>query len=352
MIVFIRMISIAGLLLAAVGLAFVGGYVGWFLSGCIGFICLYMIVISICMRGDIVAERMIHQRWLEAGDEVEVTVTLHLPSRYWLCWIMVEERWVRKAREEEERYACSAFIRGSRRMTCRYKTSGKLRGLYRVNSSCVIIGDVFGLVKRSLAQEEHDGEIVQVRPRPLPGSWLNSVQHRGDITHGFGTLRDYMNGDPITSIDWKSYARYQKLKTKQREAEEGRSILIVLDAQRGSIANFETIVSMAARMVLEMNDHSLDLTLACGESRCEVIYCRQSGLSSSTYDWLTSLEADTLDSFPLQMRKAINLAGFCGQVIGITSASDRNMNDGNRGYMEQPFIQFVYVSPNGVINYA
>lgn len=354
-----RITSMIGLLFAAVSLAVVGGYMGFFLSGSIGFAFIYMLVISLWIsRGKIVAERMLHQQRIQAGDEVEVTITINLPTRYWLCWMIVEECWVqqKQSRVEEEQYACLAYIRGSRSIKFHYTTSAKARGLYRVRCSRVIIGDMFGLVKRILVQEELDAEIVQVNPIPLAGSCFKNMKHGVETPAAYGTLRDYMSGDPISSIDWKSYARYQKLKTKQFEVEESKSVLIVMDAKKGNLLHFERIVSAVTRMVLEMNDPSLELILSCGDSRCLVIphHSKQAGISPEIYEWLTSMEALSSDSFAEQLRAALARSGEGSDIIGVTVTSDEQIQQGNSMYNQQQSIQLLYIPPNGdgVLIYA
>src|SRR5690554_2777523 len=168
----IRTMGMVGLLLAIIGLMKLGGYIGLFLSGSIGFLFIYLLVISLWMgRGDIHAVRKIHQPRLEAGSPVEVSITIKLPMRYWLCWVVVEESWIQQKNDllqagkqekqgkqgkqdihdkqevEAEKYACLAYIRGERNIKCHYMTTVKARGLYRVHSSRVMIGDMFGLVK-------------------------------------------------------------------------------------------------------------------------------------------------------------------------------------------------------------
>jgi uncharacterized protein (DUF58 family) len=346
----VRIMIMIVLLLAAVGFAIIGGYIGLFMSGSIGFVFAYMLVISLWIgRGDILLERMLHQERIQAGDKVEVTITINLPARYWLCWIIVEERWVQQSRMEEEQYACLAYIRGSRDMKCHYTTSAKVRGLYHVHSSRVMIGDMFGLVKRMLVQEERDAESVQVNPIPLAGSWFKRMQLVGETPTVYGTLRDYISGDPISSIDWKSYARYQMLKTKQLEVEERKSILIVMDAKKGNPSHFETIVSAVTRMVLEMGDPSLELILACGDSRCLVIphQSMQSGVPSEIYEWLASIEALSFDSFAQQLRTALARSGDESNVIGVTTTSNEQIQQENSMYNHQQSVQLLYIPPAG-----
>jgi hypothetical protein len=357
-----RTLSMVGLLLAVLGLTQIGGYMGLFLSGCLGFAFIYILVISLWIRrGDIHAVRMIHQKRIQAGDLVEVTITISLPACYWLCWIVVEERWVQQKMQEKEaeQYACLAYIRGDRNIKCHYMTSAKARGLYRVHSSRVMIGDMFGLVKRVLIQEEQEAEIVQVNPIPLVGNWFKRMQQGGGTPSDYGTLRDYMSGDPISSIDWKSYARYQMLKTKQLEVEERKSMLIVMDARE---THFELMVSAVTRIVLEINEPSTEIILACGDSRCMVIphLANQSSMSTETYEWLSSLEASSSNSFSEQLRTAVTRPGTISSsrahdsgvdasfnIIGVTITSDERIRTENNVFSHQQSVQILYI-PQGI----
>lgn len=385
----VRIIGMIGLLLVIVGLAQAGGYVGLFLCGCLGFIWLYVVSTSLWIqRGQIYAVRSIHHQRLQAGDRAEVTITIHLPMRYWLCWIVVEEQWTppkatvlpkshvmeesivkrekhnkkqkQGGRESQninsEQYACLAYIRGSRAMKCHYTTLAKARGLYRVHSSCVMIGDMFGLVNRVLIQDEQESEIVQVNAVPLAGNWIHQIQRESASTADYGTLRDYISGDPISSIDWKSYARYQTLKTKQLEAEERKSLLIVMDARK---PYFELIVSAVTRLIMETND-LVQMMLVCGESRCLVhphlSHATETGISTVVMDWLASIEATSLDSFTEQLSKAITYSSHSSHIysnqltmdanysmIGLTVASNERMAIDNSRITYEHKIQIVYL---------
>ncbi len=371
----VRIVCMSGLLIVTIGLAANGGYMGLFLSGTIGCVLIYMLVISLWIsRGDILAERVLHQQPVQAGDQIEVTLAISLPARYWLCWMVVEESWVKMGSNQvtqvdervgkaanivkiaefdkgvDEQYVCLAFIRGARNVKYHYTTSAKARGLYRVHSSQVIIGDMFGLVKRVLVQKELEAEIVQVNPAPLAGDWIERLRRDEAAPSNYGTIRDYMNGDPISSIDWKSYARYQKLKTKQLEVEVSKSMLIVMDARKDY---FETIVSAVTRIVKEMSDPSLKFILVCGDSRLAVNppYSGLSAASSDIYEWLARVEALSTESFDGQLRAALDYSGGSsiegGVVIGLTASPDTRREYSNDHYGYQQSVQLLYIPHNG-----
>jgi uncharacterized protein (DUF58 family) len=62
-----------------------------------------------------------------------------------------------------------------------------------------------------------------------------SVQLRGQGTE-FDSLRDYVDGDDVRSIDWRATARRQQVVVRTWRPERDRRVLIVLDTSRTSAA--------------------------------------------------------------------------------------------------------------------
>ncbi|PPK97813.1 uncharacterized protein (DUF58 family) [Kineococcus xinjiangensis] len=71
------------------------------------------------------------------------------------------------------------------------------------------------------------------RLRELDGR--TAVLHRGQGTE-FDSLRDYVDGDDVRSIDWRATARRQTVVVRTWRPERDRRVLIVLDASRTAAA--------------------------------------------------------------------------------------------------------------------
>ncbi|WP_337063162.1 DUF58 domain-containing protein [Kineococcus sp. G2] len=71
------------------------------------------------------------------------------------------------------------------------------------------------------------------RLRELDGR--SAVQHRGQGTE-FDSLRDYVDGDDVRSIDWRATARRQSVVVRTWRPERDRRVLLVLDASRTAAA--------------------------------------------------------------------------------------------------------------------
>lgn len=71
------------------------------------------------------------------------------------------------------------------------------------------------------------------RLRELDGR--SSVQHRGQGTE-FDSLREYVDGDDVRSIDWRASARRQAVVVRTWRPERDRRVLLVVDTSRTSAA--------------------------------------------------------------------------------------------------------------------
>lgn len=66
----------------------------------------------------------------------------------------------------------------------------------------------------------------------------SAVQHRGAGTE-FDSLRDYVRGDDVRSIDWRATARRQDVVVRTWRPERDRRVVIVLDTSRTSAARVD-----------------------------------------------------------------------------------------------------------------
>ncbi len=121
------------------------------------------------------------------------------------------------------------------------KTLARYRGRYRLGPMTLISGDPFGLFtfRRHLPQTS----AVTIFPAtyPLP-SFIppigrltgGEIMHRRthNTTPNFSSVRDYVPGDTLNKIHWKSTARAGKLIVKEFEEDPNADIWIMLDMHR------------------------------------------------------------------------------------------------------------------------
>ncbi len=91
-----------------------------------------------------------------------------------------------------------------------------------------------------------------------------AVRTRGQGTE-FDSLRDYVEGDDVRSIDWRATARRQHLVVRTWQPEQHRRVVIVLDTSRTSAGRIGDAPRLDAAM-----DAALLLTALAGHARDRV----------------------------------------------------------------------------------
>jgi len=84
----------------------------------------------------------------------------------------------------------------------------------------------------------------------------------------FHALREYVPGDDLRHVHWRSSARAGQLLVRQYRDSRRTSTLLVVDSRRSAYAHpddFELALSVAASITLRAGHDGYDLTLVCGE---------------------------------------------------------------------------------------
>ncbi|MCG9893905.1 MAG: DUF58 domain-containing protein [Fimbriimonadaceae bacterium] len=126
----------------------------------------------------------------------------------------------------------------------KYSFKPTRRGRYRWDRVTVYGSDALGLVSQSKLYETAPAELT-VYPSPLPvniqftpaGGWGMSELEAGSRSgSGLETkgIRNYVAGDPIKTIHWRSVARTGKLMVKEFESGSGLSMMMLLQQTRGT----------------------------------------------------------------------------------------------------------------------
>lgn len=120
-----------------------------------------------------------------------------------------------------------------------------------------------------------------------------AVRTRGQGTE-FDSLRDYVDGDDVRSIDWRATARRQHLVVRTWQPEQHRRVVIVLDTSRTSAGRIGDAPRLDAAM-----DAALLLTALAGHARDRVqviagdrvVHARISGTDRATllHDTISTL---------------------------------------------------------------
>lgn len=131
-----------------------------------------------------------------------------------------------------------ASMGGRKRAIWRARTMCRQRGRFQLGPVTATSGDPFGLFRRRISLTS--GRELLVLPQVLPISQFTlfsggmpgggrSARRALHATTNATTIRDYMNGDALNRIHWRSSAHYNKLMVKEFDLDPAVDAWIFLD---------------------------------------------------------------------------------------------------------------------------
>ena len=224
----------------------------------------------------------------ETGLTIEVTNAKPLP----LAWLLIRDGFPRDVTlltgelaageeqpEEPERSPAHLTdilaLRWYERVRRTYRIRGDNRGLYRFGPATVASGDLFGFGRKSATFEKQDHLIVYPRIVPVERLGLPAARPAGEHKAlrriiedplRMATVREYMPGDSVRHIHWKSTARLNKLQTKVFDPSASHILVLFVDVQTarnpyGLVSEYlELAITSAGSLAL----HALEERYAVG----------------------------------------------------------------------------------------
>ena len=131
-----------------------------------------------------------------------------------------------------------ASMGGRKRATWRARTICRQRGRFQLGPVVATSGDPFGMFRRRIPLTEPRELLVLPRVLPitnfvlfsggLPGRGRTSRRALQTTTNA-NTIREYMSGDALNRIHWRSSAHYSKLMVKEFDLDPAMDAWIILD---------------------------------------------------------------------------------------------------------------------------
>lgn len=196
----------------------------------------------------------------QVGSDVQLIIEAEnpslLPVMWGQCWLRMPEGF--GIPDNQACYLFSAGAHGSTRivdaLTC------LSRGRFKWEKAVLKTGDPFGLFIQTIETSfEH---ILDVHPRVLNLNFSAQL-----LEHDQYNLRQYVYGDSMSSINWKTSARMQSLFVRERVRKAKPVILIALDCYQkrhcgsGPENSFETGVTLAASLAVSAMKKGYDVKL-------------------------------------------------------------------------------------------
>ena len=172
------------------------------------------------------------------------------------------------------------------------------------------------------------------RLRDIDGQ--SSLLVRGEGTE-FDSLRDYVDGDDVRSLDWRASARRQQLVVRTWRPERDRRVLIVLDTSRLAAARLENETRLdagieTALLMAALGNHAgdqVDAVAADRRVRARVSESRGAATMSAFADAFGPLEPELTEAdWPLITRTVTSQLSSRALVILCTAVDPSSLTSG------------------------
>lgn len=239
---------------------FQGGYLAYHLWDAMKILALLIIIQLLVPLRRLAVKRTVDPSETTGGNTV--TVELHIAEHSWWPWAWVsisDPLPLNLKADRDPHFVLALWPR--RRTTVRYQLCDVQRGVYSLGHPVLTTGDIFGLWTKSL-KADTPATVLMVWPKTVVLHNFGTLFHEWEGTSEtprrlsedssllFG-IRDYIAGDRLAQIHWRTSARTGQFKVKQFEPLTQPRIRIILDAMAAfdSPEQWELAIEIAASLL-------------------------------------------------------------------------------------------------------
>lgn len=242
---------------------FQGGFVSWFLFYSVVPLVVYAFLIGLFPLRSLKVKRIFPVETKQAGDTLLVTIEVKKPL-FPLFYLIVNDQLPKKMKQQMPNQTVGKalfFPLFKRKLTYTYALSSLPRGEHQFQHVIVKTGDLFGFIHKQVEHSVEQSLIVypkveRINWQPMKRGSSNRTafaqQRQHDVSSIVG-IRDYIPGDRMSWIDWKSTAKRNQVVTKQFEERILEHILLFLDDSKQNDTSdpelFEKAVTMTASLI-------------------------------------------------------------------------------------------------------
>ena len=219
-----------------------------------------------------------------------------------------------------------APLRPNKERQAAYRLPTSRRGVLSVGPLEALRTDPLGLARQRLTVSGTVEVIVyprvdRVSPPPggreQPAAVRNRQMVQAPRRDSFRGLREYLPGDDLRLVHWRSSARTGELVVRQDEQPRPRATAVVLDLRRSAHAglSLERAVSVAASVVLAGRRAGQEVVLAATDGTAMVL--RPGESAASVLEYLAIARLATTGSIRATLSGAIGVLGE-GSVVLVT----------------------------------
>lgn len=228
-------------------------------------------------------ERLHRYGWAQVGDVIEERFVLHNDSWLPALWLTIRDK------SNLPGYQVSRAIGIGGHSTNRWTTEGSCerRGIYNLGPTELYTGDPFGLFEIALKHDYQETFVVYppiaalpriIEPRGLERGDARTHIRTLDLTTNFASVRQYVPGDALNRIAWRTTARrsteIESIFVKEFDLEPSGDVWFLLDMDRDAHfgkdaeSSEELAVVVVASLANQMlrDNHAVGLASYDGES--------------------------------------------------------------------------------------
>lgn len=237
---------------------FQGGFVSWFLFYSFLPFGFYALALAFVPIQNFEVERVLTKNEFNAGESIEITLTIKRHNGFPLFYLIVEDKLGRELRLLKQRSSEKKllFPRFQKKLTVHYLMRNLPRGEHFFQHVRLKTGDPLGLIEREVFIPLEDRILVypayeEITYRPFEnhydhGMTASNERVQRDTSMATG-VREYQPGDRFSWINWKASAKRNDIMTKEFEQRKSHDVFILMDCTPES--RFEIIVAFTASLV-------------------------------------------------------------------------------------------------------
>ncbi|EGQ25981.1 hypothetical protein HMPREF9372_1996 [Sporosarcina newyorkensis 2681] len=288
---------------------FQGGFVSWFIFYMLLPFVLYSILLYFYPLRDFTVKRKISAEQLTRGGRVIVRLIIERKLPMPLLYTVIIDK---REHANKERTVQQIVLWGFRR---RYEYSYTLtniqRGEYRLKAVEIEVVDFFNWIRKRRVYALQDSFLVYPKMTDVLYESANSRTSEGQKMSAYmlakdatipSSVREYAAGDRMSWIHWKSFARTNKLMTKEFDEQHSEQYTVLLDSS--SSETFEDTVELAASILTAARNYQAMLTLMISGDRPAVFPAIQSGdQMQQALVHLAKIQSDGTGSVSMPLQK-------------------------------------------------
>jgi uncharacterized protein (DUF58 family) len=260
------------------------------------------------------------------GDDVQVRVELELESALAPAAITLDERYAKLGERRTQ------LQREGRHLWARYVLPAVPRGRYPIEKAVALVEDPFGLERRGRPLGEGTPLVVYPRLTDLERLFSETGANARDGRRlllqrpsGFDlhSVRDYVEGDSLRKVHWRSTARRGHLMVKELEDSPRDDVAVILDAWHGcSRPVFDVAVRAAGSILQAYARRSRRAALVLCGARIEVQRVQAEGDWRRALELLAGTDADGVDPPTRLLAGQLNPAALAYDLVVVTPRLD------------------------------